>query len=92
VSAVGATGPASDRGASTTPARRGVRRFAQRHPAFVGMPLLLILFLAVTVAIHPEYGSFDAQSLAMGAMPLAFAAAAQSVVVISAGSTCRLAR
>jgi len=85
VSAVGATGPASDRGASTTPARRGVRRFAQRHPGLVGMPLLLILFLAVTVAIHPEYGSFDAQSLAMGAMPLAFAAAAQSVVVISGG-------
>lgn len=49
------------------------------------MPALLILFLAVTVAIHPEFGSFDAQSLAMGAMPLAFAAAAQAVVLISGG-------
>jgi len=85
VSAVRATEPASDRGASTTPPRRGVGRFAQRHPGLVGMPLLLILFLAVTVSIHPEYGAFDAQSLAMGAMPLAFAAAAQSVVVISGG-------
>ena len=85
MSAVRATEPAADGGASIAPARRGVRRFVQRHPGLVGMPLLLILFLAVTVAIHPEYGSFDAQSLAMGAMPLAFAAAAQSVVVISGG-------
>jgi ribose transport system permease protein len=85
VSAVRATEPAPDRGAGTTPARCGVRRFAQRHRGLVGMPLLLILFLGVTVAIHPGYGSFDAQSLAMGAMPLAFAAAAQSVVVISGG-------
>jgi ribose transport system permease protein len=49
------------------------------------MPLLVIVFLAVTVAIHPGYDSFDAQSLAMGAMPLALAAAAQTVVVISGG-------
>jgi ribose transport system permease protein len=67
------------------PRRRGFARLAQRHPSLVGMPALLILSLAVTVAIHPEFGSFDAQSLAMGAMPLAFAAAAQTVVVISGG-------
>jgi ribose transport system permease protein len=71
--------------AAATPRARGFRRVVQRHPSLVGMPALLIVFLAVTVAIHPEYGSFDAQSLAMGAMPLAFAAAAQSVVVISGG-------
>jgi ribose transport system permease protein len=55
------------------------------HPSLVTMPVLLVAFLAVTVAIHPEYDSFDAQSLAMGAMPLAFAAAAQAVVLISGG-------
>jgi ribose transport system permease protein len=49
------------------------------------MPVLTIAFLAATVAIHPQFSSFDAQSLAMGAMPLAFAAAAQTVVVISGG-------
>jgi ribose transport system permease protein len=63
----------------------GFRRFVQRHPSLVGMPALVIVFLAVTLAIHPEYGSFDAQSLAMGAMPLALAAAAQAVVLISGG-------
>jgi ribose transport system permease protein len=63
----------------------GFRRFAERHASLVGMPLLVVVFLAATVAIHPGYDSFDAQSLAMGAMPLALAAAAQTVVVISGG-------
>jgi ribose transport system permease protein len=71
--------------ASRDAPRAGFGRFARRHPSLVGMPLLLLLFLVVTVAIHPAYGSFDAQSLAMGAMPLALAAAAQTVVVISGG-------
>ena len=62
-----------------------VRFLAVRHPALFGMPLLLVVFLAATVIIHPEFNSFDAQSLAMAALPLAFAAAAQSVVVISGG-------
>ena len=49
------------------------------------MPALLVAFLAATVAIHPDFDSFDSQSLAMAALPLAFAAAAQAVVVISGG-------
>jgi ribose transport system ATP-binding protein len=56
-----------------------------RYPALFGMPALLIVFLAATVAIHPTFDSFDAQSLAMAALPLALAAAAQAVVVISGG-------
>lgn len=49
------------------------------------MPALLIAALAITVLIHPQFSDFDLQSLAMGALPLAFAAAAQTVVVISGG-------
>ena len=49
------------------------------------MPALLIASLAITVLIHPQFSDFDLQSLAMGALPLAFAAAAQTVVVISGG-------
>ena len=60
-------------------------RAFRRHPTLFGMPALLVAFLALTVAIHPEFGSFDAQSLAMGALPLAMAAAAQAVVVLSGG-------
>jgi len=49
------------------------------------MPLLLIGALAITVAIHPDFGAFDLQSLGLGALPLALAAAAQAVVVLSGG-------
>ena len=56
-----------------------------RYPALFGMPVLLLVFLMATVAIHPRFNSFDAQSLAMAALPLACAAAAQAVVVISGG-------
>jgi ribose transport system permease protein len=63
----------------------GVRRFVRRNLALVGMPALLISALAFTIAIHPDFGAFDVQSLALGALPLAFAAAAQAIVVLSGG-------
>ncbi len=60
-------------------------RLLRRHAALLVMPLLVALFLAATVAIHPGFGAFDVQSLALGALPLALAAAAQTVVVLSGG-------
>ena len=54
-------------------------------PACSACRRCLIAALAITVAIHPQFSDFDLQSLAMGALPLAFAAAAQTVVVISGG-------
>ena len=62
-----------------------VWEIVQRYPALFGMPALLAASLAATVAIHPRFNAFDAQSLAMAALPLAFAAAAQATVVISGG-------
>jgi ribose transport system permease protein len=62
-----------------------LRRALRRHPSLFGMPALLIAALGVTVGIHPEFSDFDLESLAMGALPLAFAAAAQTCVVISGG-------
>jgi ribose transport system permease protein len=38
-----------------------------------------------TISIHPSYGPFEVESLVVGAMPLAFAAAAQACVVIGGG-------
>src|SRR5258708_37487804 len=61
------------------------RRSLRRYPSLFFMPALLIVSLAITVAIHPQFSDFDLQSLAMGALPLAFAAAAQTMVVISGG-------
>jgi len=51
----------------------------------LGMPLLLVAAMAATIAIHPDFGSFEIQSLALGALPLALAAAAQAIVVLSGG-------
>jgi len=62
-----------------------LRRSLRRDPSLFFMPALLIVSLAITVAIHPQFSDFDLQSLAMGALPLAFAAAAQTLVVISGG-------
>jgi ribose transport system permease protein len=62
-----------------------VRAILTRRPTLFGMPALLIAFLAFTVAIHRNFDSFDSQSLAMAALPLAFAAAAQALIVISGG-------
>ena len=60
-------------------------RALARAGRLLGMPLLLAASLAATVAIHPDFGSFEIQSLALGALPLALAAAAQAIVVISGG-------
>ena len=51
----------------------------------VGMPLVFLAAALATALIHPTFGSFDIQSLALGALPLAMAAVAQSIVVISGG-------
>jgi ribose transport system permease protein len=49
------------------------------------MPLLFVGSILATAFIHPDFGSFDVQSLALGALPLALAAAAQTIVVVSGG-------
>src|SRR5258708_27855356 len=60
-------------------------RSLRRDPSLFFMPALLIVSLAIPLAIHPQFSDFDLQSLAIGALPLAFAAAAQTLVVISGG-------
>jgi len=51
----------------------------------LGMPFLFAAAIAATTLIHPGFGSFDVQSLALGALPLALAATAQAIIVISGG-------
>jgi ribose transport system permease protein len=60
-------------------------RFVRRHRWTMGVYGLLVASLVFTVAIHPTYSAFDVKSLALGALPLALAAAAQTVVVLSGG-------
>ena len=71
--------------ASEAPFAARLKRAIRRHSSLFAMPALMIAALALTVVIHPQFSDFDLQSLAMGALPLAFAAAAQTAVVISGG-------
>ncbi|HLJ69770.1 MAG TPA: ABC transporter permease [Roseiarcus sp.] len=63
----------------------GLVRMLSRRSRLLGMPALLAAAILATAFIHPDFGSFDIQSLALGALPLAMAAAAQAIVVISGG-------
>ncbi len=63
----------------------GVLRWMRRDPWMVGLWALLIALLVFTKLIRPTYGADGLVSLAIAALPVAFAAVAQAVVVISGG-------
>jgi ribose transport system permease protein len=67
--------------------RVATRRVARRHGWTIGVYALLIaLIVAYAWALAPvAFTSFDLGSIVIGALPLAFAAMAQSVIVISGG-------
>jgi ribose transport system permease protein len=62
-------------------------RVASRHGWTIGVyVLLVVLVIAYAWALAPvAFTSFDLGSIVIGALPLAFAAMAQSVIVISGG-------
>jgi ribose transport system permease protein len=62
-----------------------LRRFAARQGWTLGVLGMLIALLIVEANVAPRFTSFDVQSLVIAGMPLAFAAMAQAVVVISRG-------
>ena len=63
------------------------RRVANRHGWTIGVyVLLLLLVIAYIWALAPvKFTSFDLKTIVIGALPLAFAAMAQAVIVISGG-------
>ena len=63
------------------------RRIAGRHGWTIGVyVLLLLLIIAYIWALAPvAFTSFDLKTIVIGALPLAFAAMAQGVIVISGG-------
>jgi ribose transport system permease protein len=67
--------------------RVNTRRIATRHGWTIGVYVLLVLLIiAYAWALAPvAFTSFDLGSIVIGALPLAFAAMAQSVIVISGG-------
>ena len=61
------------------------RRFASRQGWTIGVLAILVALLILEANVAPAFSSFDVQSLVIAGMPLAFAAMAQGVVVISRG-------
>ena len=63
-----------------------IPRFVRRHGWTVGIyALLLVLTLYWRTQTTVKWGPFDVQSLVIDALPLCFAACAQSIVIISGG-------
>jgi ribose transport system permease protein len=67
--------------------RVDARRIAGRHGWTIGVYLLLgLLVIAYAWALAPvAFASFDLNTIVIGVLPLAFAAMAQAVIVISGG-------
>jgi ribose transport system permease protein len=59
--------------------------FMRRNSWVIGLFALLIVLLAITRIIQPNYGANDFGSLMRAALPYAFAVAAQAIVVIAGG-------
>jgi ribose transport system permease protein len=77
-----ATAPAETRRAGTTDVLGSA---AQRNAWILGLLGFLALLLVFTKLVQPSYGVTGVQNLAISVLPLALAAVAQAVVVISGG-------
>lgn len=62
-----------------------VAAWARRNSWTLALAGLLVSFLVFTRLIQPSYGAVEVQGLAIGALPIALAAVAQAIVVISGG-------
>ncbi len=60
-------------------------RAARRYGWTVAVYLLFGLLMVVTVIIKPDYGTFEWNTLTLAALPLAFAATAETMVVLGGG-------
>lgn len=71
---------------ASIPRTGGLGRFVRRHGWTVGIYVLLfVLVLYWRSQTTVKWGPFDVQSLVIDALPLCFAACAQSIVIISGG-------
>jgi ribose transport system permease protein len=80
VSSVGWSAPEAGVGAVETAAS-----WARRNIWTLGLIGLLVVVFAITRLLQPNYGAAAIQGLAIAIVPIAFAAVAQAIVVISGG-------
>jgi ribose transport system permease protein len=62
-----------------------VRRALRRYGWTIAVYALFAVLMAATVIVKPDYGTFEWNTLTLAALPLAFAAVAQTMVVLSGG-------
>jgi ribose transport system permease protein len=63
----------------------GAMRAVRRNAWVVALWVLLVVMLVATRLIQPNYGAAELQGLAKSALPVALAAVAQAIIVISGG-------
>jgi ribose transport system permease protein len=62
-----------------------VTAWARRNSWTIALLGLMVVFFAITKALQPRYGAPELQGFAISVLPIAFAAVAQAIVVISGG-------
>src|SRR6476660_9089900 len=62
-----------------------VTAWARRNSWTIALLGLMVVFFAITKALQPRYGAPELQGFAISILPIAFAAVAQAIVVISGG-------
>lgn len=72
-------------GPAPRPGSLKLRRIVTRQAWTLGVIAILVALLIVEANVAPNFTAFDVQSLVIAGLPLAFAAMAQSIVVISRG-------
>ncbi|HEX2681884.1 MAG TPA: ABC transporter permease, partial [Candidatus Dormibacteraeota bacterium] len=60
-------------------------RAARRYGWTIAVYALFVLLMVITVIIKPDYGTFEWNTLTLAALPLAFAATAETMVVLGGG-------
>ena len=79
------TAAATTIGARREGAGQAIARWVRRNAWMVGLLGLLVTFVFLTRLIQPTWGERQLPLLAISVLPLAFAAVAQAIVVISGG-------
>ena len=67
------------------PAAVNVGRAIRRYGWTAAVYVLFAILMVATVIIKPDYGPFEWNTLTLAALPLAFAAAGQTAIVLSGG-------
>ncbi|HEY7969872.1 MAG TPA: ABC transporter permease [Candidatus Limnocylindrales bacterium] len=62
-----------------------IAAWARRNSWTIALLGLMVVFFAITKALQPRYGAPELQGFAISVLPIAFAAVAQAIVVISGG-------